>query len=308
MKTLAAARLPDHIEPMLARIGQPFDSPAHVFEVKWDGVRAISYVEAGRLRMHGRRRRDLADRYPELAFLGDLPAGTVLDGELVVLGADGRPDFPSILRRENGSAARAAQAARRLPVVYVVFDLLYLRHESWLDRPLRARRAQLADLVREFDNPRLVAADGVVGSGTGLFAAAEEQGLEGIVAKRLDAPYRPGERGDAWLKIKPSRTILCAILGYEPDGDGDFKSLILATDLDGGLRCVGKVGTGFTAAVKSELRAALFARRAEAPLIPCEERGVWVSPGLYCTVRYLERTASGNLRAPVFVAAVPEDT
>ncbi len=306
MTSLATARLPDHIEPMLARIGQPFDSDAHVFEVKWDGVRAISYVDEAGLRMHGRRRRDLAVRYPELAFLRELPAGTVLDGELVVLDTAGRPDFPAILRRENGSPARAAQAARQLPVLYVVFDLLYLRHEPWLERPLQARREALAALVAEVGKPRLAAADGVIGSGRDLFAAATEQGLEGVVAKRLDSPYRPGERGDAWQKIKASRTVHCVILGFEPDGDRDFKSLIIATDLDGELRCVGKVGTGFTAATKAELHALLLARRATAPLIANDERGVWVEPGLYCTVRYLERTASGNLRAPVFVALQQE--
>src|SRR5262245_26903031 len=119
------AALPRHIEPMLARIGAPFDSQDHVFEIKWDGVRAVTYVEPGGHRMHGRKRRDLADRYPELAGLASLPSGTVLDGELVVLRDDGRPDFPAILHRENGNAARAHDAARQMPVVYVVFDLLY---------------------------------------------------------------------------------------------------------------------------------------------------------------------------------------
>lgn len=307
MTAVALPRLPAHIEPMLARIGQPFDSAAHVFEVKWDGVRAMSYVEAGGWRMHGRRRRDLAARYPELAFLADLPAGTVLDGELVVLGESGKPDFPAILRRENGSAARAAQAARDHPVVYVAFDLLYLGHEALLGQCLRDRRAALAELVGAVGNARLVVADGVVDGGHALFRAACEQGLEGIVAKRLDAPYRPGERGDAWIKIKASQTIHCLVLGFEPDGHDDFKSLIVATDLDGELRCVGKVGTGFTEQLRRELRPLLFARRAEQPLIPNQESGVWLRPGLYCTVRYQERTASGNLRAPVLVDFRLED-
>src|SRR5688572_18410166 len=116
-------RLPGHIAPMLARIGSPFDSPDHLFEIKWDGVRAVTYIEDGRHRMHGRKRRDLADRYPELVGLAAMPAGAVLDGELVVLRPDGRPDFPAILGRENGNVARAAEAARQQPVVYIVFDL-----------------------------------------------------------------------------------------------------------------------------------------------------------------------------------------
>ena len=114
MITGAILQLPEYIEPMLAKIGEPFDSPDHLFELKWDGVRAISYVDEQGLRMHGRRRRDLATRYPELSFLRDLPRGTVLDGELVVLHADGRPNFRAILSRENaagGQCRRRSEAA-----------------------------------------------------------------------------------------------------------------------------------------------------------------------------------------------------
>ncbi|MBP8299130.1 MAG: DNA ligase [Planctomycetes bacterium] len=289
---------------MLARIGEPFDSPQHVFEIKWDGVRAVTYIEGGRHRMHGRRRRDLAGRYPELTFLAGLPSGTVLDGELVVLQADGRPDFRAMLSRENGTAARAEAAARKLPVVYVVFDLLYADHESWLDRPLRDRRERLAALVHAVGDARCMLSEGVVGNGLSLFAAVRERGLEGIVGKRLDAPYRPGERSDAWQKIKPVQSVHCLILGYEPDGERDFKSLIIATDFDGELRCVGKVGSGLAEADKGELRQLLFARRTDRPLIDPGMTGRWVLPGLFCTVGFLERTVNGNLRAPVFQGLV----
>jgi DNA ligase D-like protein (predicted ligase) len=301
---VAARRLPEHVEPMLARIGEVFDSDEHLFETKWDGVRAISYVEAGVLRMHGRRRRDLATRYPELHGLLSLPDGTVLDGELVVLQPDGRPDFRAILRRENGSAARAAAAARAMPVVYVVFDLLYHEHRSLLDRPLFERREVLERLVAAAALPRVLLSEGIVGRGRDLFAAACERGLEGIVAKRLASTYRPGERGDAWQKIKPQQAVHCLILGYEPDGEHDFKSLIVATDFDGQLQCVGKVGSGLDQAAKAALRPLLFARRTERPLVPSELRGAWVQPGLFCRVGFLERTHGGALRAPVFLGMV----
>lgn len=304
--TSAEARLPEHIEPMLARSGQAFDSPDHLFEVKWDGVRAITYVERGGHRMHGRRRRDLAGRYPELQFLGDLPPGTVLDGELVVLQPDGRPDFPAVVSRENGSAANAAAAARGAPVVYVVFDLLFAGFAPLLDQPLRERRAQLERFVAAVAAPRLVLSEGIVGQGLSLFDAVRARGLEGIVGKRLDAPYRPGERSDAWSKIKPVQTVHCLILGYEPDGDRDFKSLVVATDLDGRLRCVGKVGAGLTVAHKRALWPLLFARRAAAPLVPATVGGRWVEPGLFCRVSFVERTAAGNLRAPVFLGFADE--
>lgn len=298
--------LPGHIEPMLARIGSAFDSAAHLFEIKWDGVRAMAYCEGGTHRMHGRKRRDLADRYPELGFLARLDAGCVLDGELVVLGADGRPDFPAIVARENASAGRAAAGGTRAAVVYVVFDLLYERFESLLERPLRERRARLERFVAAVGNARLSLSDGVVGAGRTLFAAVRERGLEGMVAKRLDAPYLPGERTDAWQKVKQVHQVHCVIVGYEPDGEGDFKSLIVATDVDGQLRCVGKVGSGIGAAERRELRSRLFAQRVARPVVDVDLPGVWVAPTAFCTVNFLERTASGALRAPVFVALVDE--
>lgn len=304
---MAPQALPQQVEPMLARIGTPFDSPAHMFEIKWDGVRAMTYVERGGYRMHGRRRRDLASRYPELQFLATLPSGTLLDGELVVLQADGKPDFRAMLGRENASADRAAAGARSHPVVYVVFDLLFARGESLLGLPLHQRRAALQPLVAACGQPRLLLSEGVVGRGLSLFAASKEQGLEGIVGKRLDSPYRPGERTDAWQKIKAVHQLHCLILGYEPDGPRDFKSLIVATDVDGQLRCVGKVGSGLDEAERSELRRLLFARKAPRPLVDAGMTGEWVTPGLYCTVHFLEWTASGSLRAPVFVALVPPE-
>ncbi len=301
-----AARLPDHIEPMLARIGEPFDADDHVFEVKWDGVRAIAYVEGGALRMHGRRRRDLAGRYPELAFLAGLPDGTVLDGELVVRLPDGRCDFRAILSRENASGARVATAALRHRVDYVVFDLLYVGHRALLAEPLAVRRERLAELVRSVGADHLVFSDGIVGRGRDLFEAVAARGVEGIVGKRLDAPYCPGERSAAWQKIKRVQVVLCLVLGYEPDGQDDFKSLIVASDFDGRLQCVGKVGSGIDEATHRRLRTELLARPAKSPLIATELRGHWVTPGLYCRVSFLERTVSGSLRAPVFLGMVEE--
>jgi len=301
----AASRgLPEHIEPMLARIGQPFSADEWFFEIKWDGVRAVTYVEAREFRMHGRRRRDLRGRYPELEFLSDLPDGTIVDGELVVLGEDGRPDFPGILSRENARIADAAVRASRNPVVYVVFDLLWLGHDSQLERPLSERRAELERLVEKVGESRLVLSEGIVGAGLDLFRAAVERRLEGIVGKRLDAPYRPGVRSDSWLKIKPVHSVHCLILGYEPDGDRDFKSLIIATDFEGELRCVGKVGSGLSDRAKADLRERLFARRTDRPLIDAGLKGCWIEPGLFCTVSFVERTASGALRAPVFQGLV----
>ena len=135
-----------------------------------------------------------------------------------------------------------------------------------------------------------------------------EQEVEGIVAKRLDSPYLPGHRTDAWTKIKPVKSILCLVLGYEPDDTRDIKSLIIATDIDGELQCVGRVGSGIGESQRAELRELLFAREAEQPIIDAGMTGRWVEPGIYCTVSYLERTNQGNLRAPVFKGLVSGGT
>lgn len=304
MITEVELHVPDHIEPMLAKSGEPFDSGDHVFELKWDGVRAVTYVDDRGVRMHGRRRRDLRTRYPELDFLAELPEGTVVDGELVVLRDDGKPDFRAVLSRENASASGVAAAARRHPVVYVLFDLLYDRGESLLDRQFHDRRERLQGLVAELKRPRLLAAEGVVGSGLAMFEAAKEQELEGIVAKRLDSPYLPGQRTDAWTKIKPVYSIICVVIGYLQDESGELQSLIIASDMDGELRCVGRVGSGISEAQRRELADLLAQRVAERPVVAAGMAGRWVAPEIYCRVSFLERTESGNLRAPVFKGLV----
>ncbi|MFK7743249.1 MAG: hypothetical protein AB8H80_23235 [Planctomycetota bacterium] len=315
--------LPENVEPMLARQGEPFDSPEHLFELKWDGVRCMSYAENGLLRMHGRRRRDLATRYPELAFLAGLPSGMLLDGELVVLHEDGRPNFRAVLSRENASAASVAAKARQHPVVFVVFDLLFEAGESLLARPLRERRARLEALVGRVGHARLMLSDGVEEHGLQLFEAARARQLEGIVAKHLDEPYRPGERSSSWQKIKPVHSIHCLVLGYErnpnrpgsgkrvPPRAAEIRSLIIASDFGGVLQCVGKVGSGIGEAARLALFARLQAIPADAPLVDAAVADardpVWVQPGIFCTVRYFERTESGSLRAPVFAGLVEQD-
>ncbi len=290
---------------MLARLGEPFDSDLHWCEVKWDGMRTLAYVADGGLRLVNRHRHDVTARFPELAFLADLEAGAVLDGELIALRGD-KPDFGAIMgRRHARGTARIAALARGSPATYVAFDLLYRRFEPQLALPLQQRRALLAEVVRGVD-PRLVLSDGVVGKGKALFEQVRRQGLEGIVQKRLDSPYRPGQRTDAWIKAKCTQTAVCAILGFEPNGARDFKSLVIAVDDGGQLRCVGQVGSGIGDAVRRRLNDWMRGHPRPQPLVPCDVRGSWIEPGLYCTVEFLERTPNGNLRAPVFVELLDE--
>jgi bifunctional non-homologous end joining protein LigD len=202
-RSILTRELPQFVPPMLAKPGAPFDSSEHLFEIKWDGTRVLAFVERRGYRLINRHRADVTDRYPELAFLHDLPAGTVLDGEVVVL-RHGKPDFGLLLSRNQARASFRIQfLARILPVTYVVFDLLYERFESLLAQPLGTRRKRLEKLIQGCAHPRLVFSQGVVDSGKAFFAEICHQGLEGMMAKHLDSGYRPGRRTDAWIKVKP---------------------------------------------------------------------------------------------------------
>src|SRR6266446_3084385 len=141
--------LPRFVPPMLAKPGVPFDSQEHLFEIKWDGTRVLAFLDSRGYRLVNRHRVDVTDRYPELGFLNDLPAGTVLDGEVVVL-RQGKPDFGSLLSRNQTQAPlKIKTLARTFPATYVVFDLLYDRFQSLLALPLVARRQRLEAMIRD---------------------------------------------------------------------------------------------------------------------------------------------------------------
>jgi DNA ligase D-like protein (predicted ligase) len=287
---------------MLARSGEPFDSPDWQFEIKWDGTRAVAYVEGATLRLMNRRQLDIAHRFPELRCLARLPSGTVLDGEIVVL-RDGKPSFEALQSREHASVSlKIDLLAGATPSTYVLFDQLYDRYGSLMEHPLTERRAALRRTVDQCRSPQVVLADAVAGAGVRCFDAAVRAGLEGIVAKRMDGRYTPGRRSPTWVKIKRQETVQCAIIGYEPQGAGDFKSLALAGDVNGALAYVGKVGTGFDAGLRQRILDLLGAWTTRAkPVVACRGRCVWLEPGLFCEVRCMERTTGGALRAPVFV-------
>lgn len=296
--------LPDFVPPMLARLArQAFDSDEHLFEIKWDGIRALAFCEGGGYRLRSRRDNDLAPRYPELDFLAELPPGLVLDGELVVLNEDGSADISRVLQREQTRhPERIAQLRRASPVVFVVFDLLYVGGVSIMDQPLRERRAALEGVLAASDTAHLMLSDGLLTHGKALFEQVSARGVEGVVAKLLDSPYLAGQRTEAWTKIKLERRVHCVVLGFTRDDSGGLKSLIVGTDVEGGVRCVGKVGSGLTEPLRVRLLRLLEEQPADAPLVPCGENvGTWVAPVFYCTVAFLEFTRNGTLRAPVFV-------
>ena len=291
----------ERISPMLAAQGEPFDSDDHLFEVKWNGVRALAAVEAGGWRAWGRESADYASRYPELELLRGLPPGIAFDGELVVL-RDGRADFDELMHRHQLVGPRKIQQARRLrPATYVVFDLLYAGGRSLLGRPLAERRRQLEDLVAGQNDPRLVFSQGVVGAGTTFFRQAVEQGHEGVMAKHLRSRYLPGQRGQAWRKIKPFQSIPCVVLGYSPSRQG-FRSLLVGAVWRQRLQYVAELTSGFTQQARRQLAPRLRELIRSQPAVACPKQAAWVEPQIYCEVRFLERTSSGRLRGASFLA------
>jgi ATP-dependent DNA ligase len=195
---------------MLAVPAAPFDSPEYSYEVKWNGIRALAAVETAGWRLWGRERADYTARYPELEVLRRLPAGTLVDGELVAFDADDRPDLPRLLRRHGlADPWRIRQARHWCPVRYVLFDVLYHTGRCLLREPLARRREVLAEVCQRLDAVDVRFSEGVVGQGMALYAAALAQGHEGVMAKHLASTYRPGRRTPTWRKIKPRLRRTC---------------------------------------------------------------------------------------------------
>jgi ATP-dependent DNA ligase len=264
--------------PMLARSSQPFDDSSYIFETKWDGVRAIAAVGDGGVRVWGRKGADYTGRYPELDVLRSLPAGTVLDGELVLVRA-GRPDFYSLMRRH---ARRAGPLPFRTEAIrYVAFDVLYLGGRSLLNRPLSERRTILHDHVARLSNVELCA--GVIGDGISFFRSAVSQGHEGVVAKRLTSRYLPNQRTAAWNKIKQLMELPCVVIGYRRSG-GEVSALLMAALVEGETRYVGPVELGFSKS--RSLLKRLESLHTKAPPVSCSWAGRWLRPELFCVVRF----------------------
>lgn len=292
---MAKRKLPTFIEPMLAKPSQPFDSGEYLYEIKWDGFRALCFAESGDYRLIGRRKTDFTDLFPELAPLKSLPAGCVLDGEIVVM-VKGKPDFRALLKRQREGRAFDF----KYPATYVPFDLLYESYKPLMALTCEQRRSRLASLLETVSSPRIVMSRSIVKDGVAYFEQAVAAGLEGVVAKKRISTYQPGLRSDSWLKIKARNELICAIIGYEPSAERQLKSLIVAAPVDGELRFIGQVGSGLSAEMHARLVKLLQQRECKTPVVPCKIKGKWVVPDLFCRVSYLEMTSTGKLRGPVF--------
>jgi len=303
-------QMPEHVVPMMARTSAvlPKDQANWSFEVKWDGVRAIAYVQPGRLRLESRNLNEVTDAYPEVrGLIEDIGMReAVLDGEIVTFDEQGRPSFERLQQRMH---VRSSSAVRRLassiPVVYAIFDLLYLDGRSLMELPYSERRRRLEELGLGGRAWRVPAAH--AGEGKRLLEATKEQGLEGVVAKRLDSRYEPGRRSGVWLKVKNTMRQELVIGGWIP-GEGRrsdrIGALLMGYYRDGSFAYAGRVGTGFTERTLDELARKLepFRRRgspfAGGPKFP---RGtVFVEPCLVAEVELREWTSEGVMRAPSF--------
>lgn len=278
----------------------PFSSPEYIFEVKWDGVRCVTFVNPDRsVRLQDRRLNDITGLAPEIAEAARrLPPGTVLDGELVATDGEGRPDQQALRERLSGRSEQ--------PLNYLAFDLLYLEGRSRLRQPLARRRARLRRLVEAGGG--LFASDFITGDGVELFEACLERGLEGVVAKHGESTYVPGQRSPFWLKVKAVTADDFAVIGFTP-GD-PFGALLVGYYERGRLLPAGSVSGGFDPDTAAGLRADLARLETDAcplspePVVTAPVR--WVRPEVVIGVRYSEWAPDGTLRFPIFQAVRPE--
>ncbi|HEY6539056.1 MAG TPA: DNA ligase D, partial [Candidatus Dormibacteraeota bacterium] len=293
-------------------VDAPFSDPGWVFELKYDGVRALLRCQGDQLTLQGRSGRDETERYPELEqarpFLQAREC--LIDGEIVALDQDGRPSFSALQQRIGLRPSQAAEAAEERPVTLMAFDLLFADGHDLRRLPLEERKRALRALIQE--NPLVRYADEIPEQGEEFYRQVSRLQLEGVIAKRARSTYASGKRTRDWLKIKVRPTQDCVICGYAP-GKGrrsEIGALILGVFVEGELRPAGRVGTGFSDRQLAELRGALDRISRRTP--PWSEREaadrdvIWASPKVVCEVEHAGWTVTGKLRQPSFRTLRPD--
>ncbi|WP_280380625.1 non-homologous end-joining DNA ligase [Nocardia wallacei] len=305
------SRLP-HYAAMLATAGTlPTDGPRWNYEVKFDGIRAVGYVER-ELRLQSRNDKDITPAWPELAAIAPGDPPFVVDGEIVAFDTGGRTSFEALqprMHQRNAGMIRAL--AQSVPATYMIFDLLHIGDRSLVDLPYRQRRELLEQL--DLRGPHWQVPPRLHGDPAHILAESGRLGLEGIVCKRLDSPYLPGRRSALWTKVKNSRDQEVVIVGWRPGTgrrEGHIGSLLMAAHDDtGALTYIGNVGTGFTRAMLADLKQRLRPLRRTTPTVRAEvPDAVWVEPELVGEVTFTERTSDGRLRHPSWRGLRPDKT
>ena len=301
------------ISPMLAFQSEPFDDSNFLFEVKFDGTRSITYIDTEKreIRLLNRRGIWFQDRYPELKEIWKNVKGkrVIVDGEVCVF-KEGNPDFYLLEEREHTEESiRIELLSKKYPATLIVFDILHKDGKDLIELPLIERKKILEETIKESTN--LLLSIYVVEKGKKFFEEVKRRGLEGIMAKRLNATYQIGKRSKDWLKIKYLKTLDCVICGFT-EGEGwrkeYFGALVLGVFDKGKLRYVGRVGTGLSEEGYAKLTRILkkletgknpFDIFEEEPSIV--EKIHWVKPKLVCEVKFMELTEDKKLRAPSFI-------
>ncbi len=302
------------IRPMLAKTGEPFDSKDFLFEPKWDGLRAILFLKGKHLELQNRNLRDVTKSYPEIQEIKKniKSERVIIDGEVVVLGERGIPDFGRLQSRFGVDDAKRIDAVRGAnPATYVAFDLLHLNGKDIIANPLEERKKKLEELVSE--GPNLLYAEHVEKAGVKYYNEALKLGFEGVIAKEQKSHYLPGTRSSSWIKIKGTRTVDCIIVGYTR-GEGarapTFGSLVVAAYNDGGLVHVGNVGGGFNNSALENIRPLLDRLVQKTPVltgpIDVPSPVTWIKPSIVCEVRFASFTSDKKLRFPRFLRIRPD--
>ena len=292
------------VPPMKATMGSTGavpDGADWAFEIKWDGYRTIVHIADGAVRLQSTAGHDVTDRWPEFADLAASVNATsaILDGELIVFADDGRPRFDLVQRSGVGSDRQA---------VIQFFDVLQVDGTDTIDLAYLGRRRLLDQLVEPGDNWTVPSF--TVGDGAAPVAATAEQGLEGVIAKRIDSRYRPGARTKDWRKIKNRTTVELTIGGFTAGTGtraGTFGALLVGRPTPEGLAFAGGVGTGFDQRTLRDLSERLRASAVdECPFDPPPPSSVrrpatWVAPTLRATIEIAEFTNDGLVRHASFV-------
>ena len=297
------------IIPMMAKTGNPFDSDDHFFELKWDGLRALLFLQDGKLELQNRNLRDVTASYPEIQTVTKKIKAkrAIIDGEVVVLSKKGSPDFGKLQNRFGIEDPKRVETARRAnPVTYVAFDLLHLNGKDIIKNQLEIRKNTLHDLIEE--GPHLLYGDHIERNGLQYYSEALKLGFEGVIGKEKHSPYLIGVRSSFWTKSKGSQTLDAIVVGYT-QGEGmrkaTFGSLVMAMyDDTGNLVHVGNVGGGFDDKSLLEIKPMLDKLVVKKPVItgPIEAPSpiTWVKPSIVCEILYANITSDKKLRFPRF--------
>ncbi|MHB8571444.1 MAG: ATP dependent DNA ligase [Candidatus Dormibacteria bacterium] len=299
--------LPDRLEPMSwGSTSPPFDSPDHVFEVNWAGLRAMAACRRGEFRLWDAGGRDLGADFPDVAGLGAyLAADSVLvDGVLVAADASGLPSHEALERRlALARQEGVAVAACRQPVAFVAFDLLYVEGASVMGQSLLRRRRALGEVVRP--GGPICVSEHVAEEGEALFEAARLVGLPQLVAKRRQGRYLPGRRSPDWALVREVREQDAAVIGFVPEADGGpFRSLLVGFVHPDGAQYAGEVGGGFDPDSQRRLERGLRRARPHPGAAGAQgapEAAVWVEPEISVRLKFSEWSREGRMRFPVFM-------